>query len=236
MSVEVADSQYLLVQPRSFEALSSDTDHTSDSDVDLPIMTTRIQAKSSKAALSKQERMAATQSTSGSPPPFRYGMLHDLESIWWIALWWLFRTVPSDSTLLPIPQANPLYDSATSLFRSCPSSDSLFRRLTLIQGSSWDTHIQRISPEYAPIARYLSRIRFRYLALATQQPVERNLDTGHKFYHQFRTPLRNAAAQLKGNPITVTFWDMASKKRRDSESPSGGGSKRQRLASTPTRG
>jgi hypothetical protein len=30
--------------------------------------------------------------------PFRYGCLHDLESIWWIAIWWIFSHIPGDST------------------------------------------------------------------------------------------------------------------------------------------
>jgi hypothetical protein len=37
--------------------------------------------------------------------PFRYGSLHDLESIWWIALWFLFIFEPTESAGLQHPRA-----------------------------------------------------------------------------------------------------------------------------------
>ena len=45
-----------------------------------------------------------TTETSKFTPGFRYGMLHDLESILWIAIWFLFRTVPEANSIEPALQ------------------------------------------------------------------------------------------------------------------------------------
>ncbi|KEP47853.1 kinase domain protein [Rhizoctonia solani 123E] len=49
--------------------------------------------------LTEQKKTLDLNSASNSQPPFRYNPLHDMESIWWLCIWMMFRLVPSNVQL-----------------------------------------------------------------------------------------------------------------------------------------
>jgi hypothetical protein len=73
------------------------------------------------------------QSSEPFKPELRYGMLHDLESCWWIAIWFLFRTVPKDYSR----DLKSLGDAGEDLFSRQVSGQ---QHLLMLNGSgSWES-------------------------------------------------------------------------------------------------
>jgi hypothetical protein len=226
MSIEVASQERVLERHDAVTSnVSSDTNL--EASVGLQDLTTSSQPNTPIAP--KENGMMAEPPMSNHPQSsFCYGKLHDLESIWWIALWWLFRTVPMGSQLLPVASDSSLYRSTVELFPSCPDPARLAKRLTMIQGSSWDKYIPTIAPEYRDATKSLNEMRAMYLR-ATIGPL-RNLEDDSNFYSRFQYPLKGTMRRLENSATrTVVFWGGTAKKRRDSEFSPEGTSKKQRL-------
>jgi hypothetical protein len=86
-------------------------------------------------------------------------MLHDLKSIWWIAVWFSFYTHPQDQ--------KPVHgqaESAKSLFSR--ESDVSERQLTLRNQTRWAHHIQHIPTQYIPMADNLNNLQVAYVNMA----------------------------------------------------------------------
>src|SRR3954467_9316057 len=107
MAVEVASGSYAF-RPQSDEIEDSDISSTSDTE---QVENSQLEATS----------MPTQQLTF----PFRYGMLHDLESIWWIAVWWLCRTIPA---YLPFRDGDhPIHGYTALIFPKTPGIKTLDR-------------------------------------------------------------------------------------------------------------
>jgi hypothetical protein len=138
---------------------------------------------------------------SDNKPSFRYGMLHDLESLLWIAIWFLFRTHPQN--VKPGPGQ---VESAEALFSR--ESDVSERQLTLRNCSRWAHHIQHIPVEYFPMAHNLNKLRTAYINMAEltylkelkdrEATVAFAIHTGHDVtaYHIFRQCFVNSGSIL----------------------------------------
>ena len=90
---------------------------------------------------------------------FRYGMLHDIESIWWIALWFIFNTTPKGSTTTEGQQ-----EQAAILFSRVAWTDQQY--LMIASAEYWNSSINSIPQNYMPVAQGLNTIRMAYIEIA----------------------------------------------------------------------
>ena len=89
--------------------------------------------------------------------PFRYAFIHDLESIWWIAMWFLFVYTPKGTQPTPAQ-----IDQATRLFSQ--GSTYSERYMFLTGGSnSWTNATQCLPPVIRSLLSPLEYIRFYLL-------------------------------------------------------------------------
>jgi hypothetical protein len=91
-------------------------------------------------------------------------MIHDLESLWWIAVWFLFRTHPTGTPY------NPEIDKiASSIFTRSPygkiraARDDMLRSL-----DGWSDSISALPAEFSALARDLTAFRYHYINMATR--------------------------------------------------------------------
>jgi hypothetical protein len=90
---------------------------------------------------------------------FRYGKLHDLESVWWIALWFLTRTVPKDEEATAAQEK-----LAAALFSR--SATPLDRFVTLTDEAKFQVLIQSLPSKYRSMVEALNILRRAYYSIA----------------------------------------------------------------------
>ena len=81
-------------------------------------------------------------------PPFKFNCIHDLESVWWIALWVLFHHAPVDDK----EDRNVQILHASQMF---PSVGSSMERLDAFVGEGVRDFIKDLAPTFRPIAKKL---------------------------------------------------------------------------------
>lgn len=90
--------------------------------------------------------------------PFRYSALHDLESLWWVAVYFIFKRQVVDTSKDADAQALPVSDaqraSAEQLFR-----DRNERQSVITDASVFALHTQNIHPTLQPLIEQLSKLR-----------------------------------------------------------------------------
>jgi len=110
----------------------------------------------------------AKDSTSADEPlitKFRYGMLHDLESILWIAIWYLFRTVPAKpSQELTQEVLDAIKANALKVFSR--QSINSTRALMIIDSALWRRLTSVITKDYQMILKCVNNFRQLYYAVA----------------------------------------------------------------------
>src|SRR5262249_49109527 len=84
-----------------------------------------------------------------SPPQFRYGMIHDIESLFWIATWFLLRTHPPGTEVRP-----GILQSAANIF---PRHNRIDDRIALL--TTPDLWIQIRADVHEEFKTAVSRIR-----------------------------------------------------------------------------
>lgn len=104
--------------------------------------------------------MPRTPSPVPVPPryPFRYNVLHDLESLWWVAVFFIFKTQVVDTSKDADAQALPVSDaqrvSAEQLFH-----DRNERLSVMTDTGVFALHIRNIHPTLQPLAEQLETLR-----------------------------------------------------------------------------
>jgi hypothetical protein len=88
--------------------------------------------------------------------PFRYGMIHDLESLWWIAVWFLFHTHPIDTTYNP--EALTVAGSIFSRHYTRQARGHMLRA-----ESTW---VSSVPVEFSSLAGLLDEFRLHYILMA----------------------------------------------------------------------
>jgi len=85
-------------------------------------------------------------------------MLHDIESIWWITLWFIFNTTPEGSMTIEGQQ-----EQAASLFSRVARTHQ--RYLMIASVEHWNSCIKSIPQDYMPVAQGLNTIRMAYVEI-----------------------------------------------------------------------
>jgi hypothetical protein len=95
------------------------------------------------------------------PMLFRYGMIHDLESLWWIAVWFLFHTHP-----IGTPYNPEVLNIADLIFTRHYNRDA---RYEMLRGESqWYSSIPILPAEFSALAGRLGNFRDHYIMMATK--------------------------------------------------------------------
>jgi hypothetical protein len=95
------------------------------------------------------------------PMPFRYGMIHDLESLWWIAVWFLFHTHP-----IGTPYNPEILKIAGSIFTWHYNWGARYEMLC--NKSRWVSSVSALPAEFSALARQLDHFRIHYIMMATK--------------------------------------------------------------------
>jgi hypothetical protein len=170
-------------------------------------------------------------------PPFCYGPQHDLESLLWIAVWWLFLTYPS-SHQHPI-ESHAVHLSASTLF--AVDTDIINHYTMLTDVAVWTNHVQNLPTPYKKIANTLYDLRIFHAEEATE--MNRSILEGEtptlnpQLYTKYLTHFRAAAKTAHDTGCSeVLFYSPDSRKRLSlaqqlltGSSASGPSSKRRRM-------
>jgi hypothetical protein len=144
----------------------------------------RIAKKSGKAPSMPNDGPKVGPVSSGTP--FRYGYLHDLESIWWIALWALFHHVPTD---MDVPNKDSdgreFFDVTSKLFPSIFDENN--DRFVAMAYSDTIARGKRLLP--APFRSILDILdNFRRYLLTTYSMTYKTNSAGYSFPNSIVTP------------------------------------------------
>lgn len=84
-------------------------------------------------------------------PPFLHNYMHDVEGLWWIAMWFLFFTIPiSRIEEIKLNQMLPQEITAQDIF-SLSLTGSYLRSEVLERRSAYDMRVSDISSEFAHV-------------------------------------------------------------------------------------
>lgn len=139
------------------------------------------------------------------PPrvPFRYNPLHDLESLWWIAIYFVFnREVDTD--------VDDSDQAAERREAKCRAANGLFqsddtRYLTMTE-DGFEDYLRYLHPTTRPIGSQLNDLR-RKLAAAYRNAEEDAASIDHTaadgLHEAFSTSFRKIVKYLRKKPITL---------------------------------
>jgi hypothetical protein len=150
--VEVREQRYLFMEyeddGESDEDDEDDEDDENDKDDEEDEMDEEDEENEKNE---KDEKDENDHANDGSRPPFKFNCIHDLESVWWIALWVLFLHVPLGDD----KDRSAQILKAAELFPSVGGSSS---RVTAFTGGIQD-FLQLLAPAFQPSARRLIEAR-----------------------------------------------------------------------------
>jgi hypothetical protein len=156
-----------------------------------------------------------------SRPNFRYGFLHDLESIWWIAMWFLFTFQPEGTTA-----AQEGVNAARRLF----SHDLNFqlRLAILTSDASWSYDTQHLPSAFtsASVSLYtlskelVTAYTTAFRALTLDAAAAQNVDGLAGLYKAFKVNLTTIIDEIHALPGSSLRIHLRTPPARNHQAPS----------------
>jgi hypothetical protein len=125
--------------------------------------------------------------------PFRYGILHDMESIWWIALWCLFMRRPVDDESDPDSQRQ----TANLIFPRYHSTTD-HRSFLFTFAGMWKRNVASLPAAFAPAAHHLALLNLA-LRSAYSATYKNFMDENTGFI----SSVAELASDPSGSPVTI---------------------------------
>lgn len=141
---------------------------------------------------------------------FHYSPVHDLESLWWIAVYFVMNkeTAP---VIPPSQQARPSALSLTEDHRRFARSlfytlDARAETMRNLRNSAFDKHVKTLPDHLQPICDGLVHLRQTLSThyYMTEAPESKSSDSIEPLYVEFRAIFGNLARMLLAQDITVT--------------------------------
>ncbi|KAJ3555204.1 hypothetical protein NM688_g2708 [Phlebia brevispora] len=146
-------------------------------------------------------------------PAFRYNPLHDLESLWWIALYFLFKKEPYLENIPALTE--PIPDPKWDRIAQCLCAERLFHipsaRWEILMGAiGFSTKKELLHPLVKPIAELLNVLRLHLLKCYRDlekdaDSIDHNCAKGlHRIFMRTFFSIAKRAANIKVRPLTLT--------------------------------